>query len=394
MTPTGRSVQHAAVPLWRDIRVLRVAAQIAVVLAVALVVAFLLRNAMTAMSARGLSLGFDFLGSTAGFEIGETPIDYRPTDTYGRAFLVGVLNTLFVSLAGIVLATLLGVLVGVARLSPNWLVSRVAAGYVELMRNTPLLVQLLLLWAVMLQLPAVANSLTLPGPSYLNQRGLFVPAPQLSSTFGPWAVIVGAALLLAVAARVTALRREASGRPALHLGWFGLLAFAGVAVIGWLSAPEPPMFLDAPVQQRFNFQGGLALSPEFTALLLGLVLYTAAFIGEVVRGGIQAVRRGQVEAAQALGLTSGQTLRLIVFPQALRVVVPPLTSQYLNLAKNSSLAVAIGYPDLFNVSRTVASQTGQPVSVILLVMGTYLSISLVTSLLMNLYNRRVQILEG
>lgn len=387
--------QHAAVPPWRNVRVLSVVAQVLVVLAVGIGAAYLVNNLTTAMGQRGLSFGYDFLERTAGFEIGESPVPYSAADTYGDAFVVGLLNTLFVSLVGIVLATVLGVIIGVARLSPNWLVSRVAGGYVEVIRNTPLLVQLFLIYfAVLLQLPPVRDTIALPGSVFLNQRGLFVPGPQLGPAFGTWLAILGAGLVVAVAARVVAARREAAGRPAYRLGLVGFLVFIGLAVAGWILMGDAPMTFDLPVRGRFNFSGGLALSTSFTALLAGLVIYTAAFIAEVVRGGIQAVRRGQLEAARALGLSEGDTLRLVVFPQALRVIVPPLTSQYLNLAKNSSLAIAVGYPDLFKVGTTMANQTGQPVPVIALVMGTYLAISLATSLLMNLYNRRVQVLEG
>jgi general L-amino acid transport system permease protein len=380
------------VPPWRDVRVLRVVAQVAVLLLVGVVAAFMVRNLMEAMSERGLGFGFSFLNRSAGFDISESPIPYRSTDTYGKAFLVGLLNTLFVSVVGIILATLLGVVVGIARLSPNWLLRRISTSYVELMRNTPLLVQLVLIYfAVLLQLPAIGQTLTFPGSIYLNQRGVFVPGPQLTASFGIWIgfVVVGIGVL--VVARRTSRRRADAGRPVPGLRALGWLAMLAIVTLGWIVSA--PVTFDLPVRERFNFIGGLSLSPEFTALLVGLVLYTAAFIGEVVRGGIQAVRRGQLEAARALGLSEGDVLRLIVFPQALRIIVPPLTSQYLNLAKNSSLAVAIGYPDLFKVGQTMANQTGQPVPVIILIMGTYLSISLATSLVMNLYNRRVQVLE-
>ena len=379
-------------PPWRDVRVLRVGAQIAVLLLVAVVAAFMVRNLMEAMNERGLGFGFSFLNRSAGFDISESPIPYRSSDTYATAFLVGLLNTLFVSVVGIVLATLLGVVVGIARLSPNWLLRRISSSYVELMRNTPLLVQLLLIYfAVLLQLPGIGQTLAFPGSIYLNQRGVFVPGPQLTAGFGIWIgfVVVGIGVL--VVARRVSRRRADAGRPVPGLRALGWLAMLAVLTLGWIVSA--PVTFDLPVRERFNFIGGLSLSPEFTALLVGLVLYTAAFIGEVVRGGIQAVRRGQLEAARALGLSEGDVLRLIVFPQALRIIVPPLTSQYLNLAKNSSLAVAIGYPDLFKVGQTMANQTGQPVPVFILIMGTYLSISLATSLVMNLYNRRVQVLE-
>jgi len=384
MTSAPLAGRGTGVAPWRDIRVIRVAAQVVVVGLVGLLAAFLLRNLLTAMDQRGLGFGFGFLDSTAGFAISETPIPYSATDTYGLAFLVGLLNTLFVSAVGIVLATLLGLVVGVARLSRNFLVNRVAAGYVEIIRNTPLLVQLFFLYAFLLQLPGVADSVALPGGIFLNQRGLSLPAPVFSPTLSAWMAFVALGIGLAIAARIVLPRGIRS---------IGLLAILAVPAIGWIVLGEAPIGVDPPVLQRFNFTGGMTLSSGFTALLAGLVLYTAAFIGEVVRGGILAVRRGQVEAARALGLSEGHILRLVVFPQALRVIVPPLTSQYLNLAKNSSLAIAIGYPDLFSVSQTMGNQTGQPVSVIVMVMGTYLAISLVTSLLMNLYNRRVQVLE-
>jgi general L-amino acid transport system permease protein len=388
---TATRRQRATIPPWRDARVLRIVAQLVAVALVLIVGWWLVDNLVRNMRATGLSFGFRFLDTSAGFRIAESAIPYRPSDPYSRAFLVGLVNTLLVAFSGIILATILGIITGVARLSGNWLVRRIAAGYVELMRNTPLLVQLVLIYAILLQLPAVAGSIALPGSIYLNQRGLFLPRPETEPGFGPWLILLAIAVVFAIAASWLAGRREADGRPTYGLGWAALVALVGIPVVGWLVLS--PLSFDVPVQDRFNFAGGVALSPELTALLAGLVIYTAAFIGEVVRGGIQAVRRGQQEAAYSIGLTPMQTLRLIIFPQALRVIVPPLTSQYLNLTKNSSLAIAVGFSDLFSVSRTISSQTGQPVSVIVLVMATYLAISLVTSLFMNIYNRRVQVLE-
>ena len=387
---------------WRDIRVLRVVTQVVVLLVVAIGIGFLANNLVSAMADRSLTFGYGFLGQRAGFEIGDSPVPYSANDTYGQAFLVGVLNTVFLSVVGIILATALGIVLGVARLSPNWLLARVVGAYIELVRNTPLLLQLFVIYFVVLvQLPPVQDSFSVAGGLFLNQRGLFVPSPQLASTFFAWLAIVVVAVALTLVGRAIGARRELERlRNAGHGGWInrhaglvGSLAVVAVAVAAWILLPQPPMTFDVPVAGRFNFSGGLALSTAFTAILVGLVLYTAAFIAEVIRGGIQAVRRGQVEAAHALGLSDGDTLRLVVFPQALRIIVPPLTSQYLNLAKNSSLAIAVGYPDLFKVGTTMANQTGQPISVIALVMATYLVISLATSLLMNLYNRRVQVLE-
>ena len=372
-------------------RVLRIVGQLIVVGFVLLAGYLLWTNLTRNMADARLGFGFDFLRATAGFDISQTVIPYSPRDSYGHAFLAGLINTLLVSVVGIFFATILGILVGVARLSSNWLVSRIASAYVEVIRNTPLLVQLVLIYALFLQLPTVANAIGLPGSIYLSQRGLVMPRPLADAQFGLWlaAVILGVVIAL-VLARV-ARRRAERAQPTYRLGAVGLLVLVAIGVGGWLALS--PVAFDLPFRERFNFVGGVVISAPFAALVVGLVLYTAAFIGEIVRGGIQAVKRGQIEAASSIGLSHGQVLRLVVFPQALRIIVPPLTSQYLNLIKNSSLAIAVGFPDLFSVGRTVANQTGQPVAVIVLVMTTYLSISLVTSLVMNIYNRRVQVLE-
>ncbi len=383
--------RQAAIPFWRDVRVLTALSQVLFVVMVVLVGAFLYSNVSTAMRQRGLVAGFGFLNLESGFEIGEGLIPYKASDTYARAFAVGILNTLQVSIVGIFLATILGFLIGVARLSTNWLINRLSAGYIEIFRNTPLLVQLVFIYfGVFYQLPLVAQSYELPGSIFASRRGVYIPRPVASETFGFWLVFLVVGIVAAIVVWIVLSRRT---RNPLLSALCALVALILVPGLGWVLAGPSPLTLDLPVRGRFNFTGGLALSPEFSALLTGLVLYTAAFIAEVVRGGIQAVRRGQIEAARALGLDEFQILQLVILPQALRVIVPPLTSQYLNLAKNSSLAIFIGYPDLFNVSATMANQTGAPVPVIILVMVTYLAMSLITSLIMNVYNRRVQILE-
>lgn len=380
--------QFTRVPFWRDVRVLTILTQVIFVVVVALVAAFLYANVSTAMRQRGLVNDFSFLSLEAGFEIGEALIPYTATDTYGQALWAGFSNTLLVSVVGIILSTIIGVVVGVARLSSNWIVSRLAAIYIELIRNTPLLVQLFFIYfGVFLTLPSVGQTLEFPGFIYANQRGVFLPRPVPTSTSETWAWFVVVAIILALALGYLSTRPQAR-----RLGWVAALVLILLPAFGWLIAGEPLAF-EIPVRERFNFKGGMNLSPEFSALLAGLVLYTAGFIAEVVRAGILAVRRGQIEAAYSLGLNGGQVLRMIIFPQALRVIVPPLTSQYLNLAKNSSLAIAIGFPDLFSIATTSANQTGQPVPVYLLVMATYLAMSLFTSLLMNIYNRSVQVLE-
>ncbi len=394
MTTAVREPHAGQIPLWRNVRVLRLAAQFAFVALVGLLLGFMASNMLAAMESRGLGFGFNFLNRQAGFEIGQTLISYSAVDTYTRAFLVGLLNTLAISFTGIVLATILGTLLGIARLSPNWLLSRSATAYVELFRNTPLLVQLVILYfAVFLQLPRVNDSFAIGNVAFLNQRGVYLPLPQPGPSIAAWGGLVIVGMAVAVIARLVARRLEDGGRPSHRLRTLGVAAMLALSIGGWFAVGGAPLTFELPVLGRFNFSGGLELSSGFAALLTGLVLYTAAFIAEVVRGGIQAVRHGQREAARALGMAERQVLQLVIFPQAMRIIVPPLTSQYLNLAKNSSLGIAVLYPDLFSVGRTMANQTGQPVSVIILMMGTYLAISIVTSLLMNLYNRRVQIAE-
>jgi general L-amino acid transport system permease protein len=385
--------RRTAVPFWRDVRVLTILGQVVFVLVLAAVAGFLYANLSSAMRRRGLVADLGFLRLESGFEIGESLISYRPADTYARAFAVGLLNTLLVSGVGIALATILGVVAGIARLSTNWLVSRIAAIYIEVIRNTPLLVQLVFIYfGAFVKLPPVRESLKFPGSIFANQRGVFLPRPVPLPSFSSWLLFVAGGMVVVVVLWVI-LSRRLTARLPFSLAWIAIPVLLLIPALGWIIVGESPIGLDLPILERFNFRGGLVLSPEFSAILTGLVIYTAAFIAEVVRGGIQAVTPGQIEAARALGLSEMQILRLIVIPQALRVIVPPLTSQYLNLAKNSSLAIAIGFPDLFSVSSTIANQTGQPVPVILLVMATYLAMSLFTSLIMNIYNRYVQILE-
>jgi general L-amino acid transport system permease protein len=386
----------AAVPFWRDLRVLRALGQVIFVVLVAMVAWRLYANMRDNLARQGLVTGYDFLGSRASFDIGEPPIPYTADDPYARALLVGAINTLRVAVVGIGLATVLGVLAGVARLSPNWLVRQLATAYVLIFRNTPLLLQLFFWYfAVIVQLPPVRQSVALPGSIFLNQRGYYMPWPTATPAFAGWLPWLIAAALSIVAWRFgLRWRQRQTDRPVAPVWSLGyVLLPLLIAALGWLATPSPPLVLSVPSLQGLNFRGGLRLSPELFALLVGLVVYTGAFIAEVVRAGIQAVSRGQVEAARALGLRPGPILRLVVFPQALRVVVPPLTNQYLNLAKNSSLAVAIGFPDLFSVSGTIINQTGKAVEMILIVMLSYLSLSLLTSLLMNIYNRRIALVE-
>ena len=398
MTSTQPSTPHLTprqrIPLWRDERFLRILGQVIFLVLLAALLGYFANNMLTNLRQQGLALGFDFLQTTSGFDIGEHAIPYDRSSTYLRAFTVGLINTALVSLLGIALATLLGVFFGVGQLSGNLLVRWLARAYIEILRNIPLLVLLIFLYsAVFIQFPRVKEALILPGPTYLTNRGIAIPWGVPTETFNAYLSILGLGVLagIGVSLALTWYGRR-TGRAPLSIVWGGL-AFCAVAVVGWIALPTEPLSPSLPAVQGLRLAGGFQLSPEFMTLLTGLAIYTSAFIADVVRAGIQAVPRGQVEAAKSVGLTAFQILRLVIFPQALRVIIPPLTSQYLNLTKNSSLAVAIGYPELFHVSGTVLNQSGRAVEVIAIIMSVYLSISLLTSALMNLYNRRIRLVE-
>jgi general L-amino acid transport system permease protein len=382
------------IPVWRDERVLRVLAQIISAIVIIGFFFWMVNNVVTAANQRGLSLGFRFLDDAAGFPIGESPIPYDPSNTFAYAFYVGLLNTVKVSVIGVILATILGIIVGLARLSTNWLVNRLALAFIEIHRNIPLLV-LLFLWyqAVFLKLPGVRQSIVWPGPVYLNQRGLYMTWPRFTESATPFIISIISGIILATAVYLyLRKRRETSGKPTYY-GAAGLAILIAFPLLGWFLADGVPLRLDVPELSGFNFRGGAYMTPEFAALLIGLFTYTAAFIAEVVRAGIQAVNRGQLEAARAVGLDYVQVLSLIIMPQALRVIIPPLISQYLNLIKNSSLAFFIGFPDLFYIGRTTINQAGRAIPVFLLIMVIYLGLSLITSIFMNYYNKRIQLVE-
>jgi general L-amino acid transport system permease protein len=383
-----------SIPLYRNPKLRGLLLQVLLCVALGLLAYGAIRNAAENLARAKVASGFGFWDVTAGFDISQTLIDYSSqTSTYGRAFWVGLLNTLLVAALGIVFATAIGFTVGIARLSKNFLVERLATSYVELIRNVPLLLQLLFWYnAVLKALPEMAMSMVLPGGIILNNRGLFTPRPLFADgaqIFG----VLAAAIVLAVVFNVVTGRVERLHR-ALGVRFAGtLLIVMGLPIAAFLAAGAPFAF-DYPEVGRFNVRGGTELLPEFVALLLGLSIYTAAFIAEVVRAGVTSVSRGQTEAAQALGLRRMQTLRLIVIPQAMRVIIPPLTNQYLNVTKNSTLAVAIGYPDLVQIfAGTVLNITGQAVEVVVITMAVYLSFSLVTSLVMNIYNARFALVE-
>lgn len=393
LAPGSQTSSRAS--LWRNQHFRTFLYQVITVVLLIAVGSYLLSNTLANLEERSIRTGLEFLRREAGFRIGESVIPYSAADTYGRAYIVGVLNTLRVSLLGIVLATFIGILVGIARLSPNWLLVKLASVYVETVRNVPLLLQLFFWYSIITGLlPSVRQALSfsvLPGV-YLSKSGLMFPTP-ISHPVYPFvagAFVVGV-ILAWLYLRWAKRRQDRTGQPLQRfLPCAGLIL--GTPLLVWLIGGAPTA-LDVPTLTRFTFEGGSSITPEFLSLLTGLTLYTGAFIAETVRGGIQAVPRGQTEAAAALGLRRGVALRLVILPQALRIIIPPTTSQYLNLTKNSSLAVAIGYPDLVSVTNTSLNQTGQAIECIAIMMGVYLTISLSISAVMNIYNRYVALVE-
>ncbi len=368
--------------------------QIIAILALIFFFYTIVNNALTNLEARGIATGFGFLTQEAGFGIGLTLIEYNETYSYGRTFIVGLLNTALVSVLGIILATIIGFVMGIARLSSNWLVSRFAAVYIETFRNIPLLLQIFFWYFAVLQaLPSARQSLSLGEAIFLNVRGLYFPAPvfEQSSSVVIAAFVIGIVATFFIniwANNKQKLTGQQTPMGRIALGLIVVLPTIIYFIMG------SPISAEYPALKGFNFKGGISIIPELAALLLALSIYTASFIAEIVRSGINAVSHGQTEAAMSLGLPRSRTLKLVIIPQALRIIIPPLTSQYLNLTKNSSLAMAIGYPDLVSVfAGTTLNQTGQAIEIIAMTMGVYLTLSLITSGLMNIYNRKVALVE-
>lgn len=391
-------------PFWRDIRFLKVFLQVLFLVGIFALTGFFYSNMISSLDEQGYPLSLSFLGNEAGFEISEGFIDFEPTDTYFKAYLVGVLNTLYVSIIGIVCATVLGFIFGVARLSSNWLIRSIAAVYVEIFRNVPLLLQMWFWYALAISLPRVQDSILLTDSIVLNVRGVYLPSIVGGAGFDVWLWYLLAGVVLAIIAVLCfAAFRLLSGsseleqteRPSFASNvifgakWIAAPVFLIVSIAGWILSPEQPLGIIRPELQGFNYVGGINFTPEFLGVLVGLAIYTSAYIAEIVRGGIQSVVKGQREAARSVGLNEGQVLRLVVIPQAIPIIVPPLTSQYLNLAKNSSLGIAIGFLDLLHVGRRMINQTGQTIPIFAMIMVSYLILSLTTSIFMNWYNRRI-----
>ena len=378
---------------WSDPKFRAIVAQVCVIGVVVLVVWYLAHNTIHNMEVQHIAAGLGFLGRTAGFPISESLISYDPSvNTYGRAIIIGVLNTLKIAVVGIVLTTILGTIIGIGRLSKNFLVAKITAIYVEVVRDVPVLLQLLLWYTLLSGLPGPRQAINLGNAVFLSNRGLKTPLLIWDDAFS-WTLAAFALGLIGtfVWNRAANRRRDVTGvKPAVWPAALGLLIVFPLAVWAALGAP---FAIEYPELHGFNFQGGNTISPEYVALELGLVVYTAAYIAETVRSGIQAVPQGQWEAAGALGLRPGKVLGSIVLPQALRVIIPPMTSQYLNITKNSSLAVAIGYQDVVSISETTLNQTGQAVEGVTIIMAVFLAISLSISLFMNWYNKRIALTE-
>jgi len=375
-------------PFWRNVRVLRVLGQVLFVIVLFLVLRELYLNLEFQIRRLGLDLSFDFLQRRAGFGIGEG-ITYSPNQSFLRAYQVGLVNTIRVASVGILLTSILGLVIGVARLSPNWLLRKFAQVYVEAIRNTPVLIQIIFM-AVLIGrvLPSIGGGLSLGGVAFLSNRGAAIPWLRATEGSGTWGLfLVGGVAAAALTWRWRTRVNERTGR-AHHRVLWSLGTFVVVAAAGYVAAGNP-IRVDVPEALLRGYRGGFQMSPQYAALLAALVIYTSAFVAEIVRGSILAVPKGQKEAAEAIGLTPAQQLRFVVLPQALRIAIPPINSQYLNLAKNSSLAVAIAYPDLVSISRTIMNQSGRATQMLLIVMGSYLVMSLFISFFMNILNRAV-----
>jgi general L-amino acid transport system permease protein len=371
-----------------------IVSQLLVVIGLVLFLWYITNNLIHNIEIRGITTGFDFLNQPAGFGISESPIPYSESSTYLRAFLVGLANTLIVSFTGIVFATILGLIIGIARLSKNYLISKLALAYIEFFRNIPILLQILFWYNVVLAaLPRPRQSIELATGFFLNNRGFYIPKPILEN--GAW--VIGVAIILAIII-IYALNKwankklEEEGKEYFILPW-GIVIFFVLPILAYYIMGKPISF-ENPILRGFNFRGGLNYTPEFLALTFALSIYTATYIAEAIRSGIEAVAKGQKEAAASLGLSSYQSLKFVVLPQAIRIAIPPIINQYLNLTKNSSLATAVGYPELVSVfAGTALNQTGQAIEIILITMLVYLSISLFISLILNIINKKLEIKE-
>ncbi|WP_214482068.1 ABC transporter permease subunit [Bacillus sp. SM2101] len=380
-------------PFWRDKRIIPILLQLIFVFIVALFGAYFIINAINGLEKIGIAFGFSFLGQRAGFGITDSLIEYSSSDTYGRALFVGILNTLKVALFGIIFATIIGIIAGISRLSSNWLVSKLSSIYIEIFRNTPLLVQLFIwYYAVLLQLPLIDDVKTSSSFIFTN-RGVAIPWFQQNSGSLVWTILLLIGIILSIIMWRVQLKRQIDlGKRTYPFIW-GTGAIILAIVVSLIVTQQAPFDISNPSIEGRGFTGGSLLRPEFLALLLALSVYTSTYIAEIVRAGILGVKQGQKEAANALGLKPSTTMRLVVFPQAIRIIIPPVTSQYLNLIKNSSLGVAIAYQEIVSVGKTTLGQNSRAIEVVLIWIAVYLLINLITALIMNIFNKKAQIVE-
>lgn len=386
--------KKVAIPIWKNKKALPVLLQIVFIFLIAALCMFLIKNAVQGLSRIGIKLGFNFLNSTASFSIDDKLIEYTPRDNYGRALLVGLLNTVKVGATGIILSAILGLFIGIGRLSDNWLVKKLTGGYVELIRNTPLLIQIFFLYfAVLLPLPRIEKNINIYNIFYLSNRGTAIPWFTAKPSMGVWLVFLIAGIILAILLWRTMLKKQVESGKAMYPFIWSIGAVILTLLAAYLLTSGLPVEISIPRINGVLFEGGYVISCEFAAILFGLIFYHSAFIAEIVRAGIIAVPKGQIESAKALGLKKGTIMRLVILPQASRVIIPSMTSQFLNLFKNSTLAIAVGYTDLFSIGNTIINQTGRAIEIMVLMAFVYLIVSLLISLFMNYFNKHFQLVE-
>ncbi len=389
----AKNTSTVTTPFWRDKKIIPILLQLLFAVAVFIAGYYFITNAISGLNQMGMKLGFNFLKNTASFSISESLIEYAPTDTYGRAFLVGLLNTLRVAFCGVILTSIIGVFIGIARLSNNWLMSKLATVYIEVFRNTPLLVQIFIWYfAVFLTLPRIEQAIKV-GPIYFSNRGTAIPWYETHASSFLWGILTLIGVVVAVFLYKFLMKKEIETGSRKYPFISSIVSILVILLLAFMITGKGPVNVTSPIVQGRSYVGGFTISETFAAILVALVIYTSTFIAEIVRAGIMGVPKGQVEAAKALGLKNGAALRLVIFPQAIRIIIPPLTSQYLNLIKNSSLAVAVGYQDIVSIGGTIMNQTGRAVEAVFIMVLVYLTFSLLTSLFMNLFNKKFQLVE-
>ena len=386
--------KKVAIPIWKNKKALPVLLQSMFVILIAALGIFLITNAIEGLRQIGIKLGFDFFNSTASFSIDDKLIAYTPRDSYGRALLVGLLNTVKVGAIGIVISAVIGLFIGIGRLSDNWLINKLTGGYVELIRNTPLLIQIFFLYfAVLLPLPRIEKNINIYNLFYFSNRGTAIPWFTAKPSLGIWLVFLAAGIILAIILWRVMLKKQVESGKARYPFIWSIGSIVLMLLAAYLLTSGLPVGISIPRIKGVLFEGGYVISSEFAAILSGLIIYHSAFIAEIVRAGIMAVPKGQIEAAKALGLKKGTIMRLVILPQASRIIIPSATSQFLNLFKNSTLAIAVGYTDLFSIGNTIINQTGRAIEIMILMALVYLIVSLAISLFMNYFNKHFQLVE-